>query len=457
VYSYTDSLTTVTVRVYLADTNPSTVIRGAILDGGSNQADVDEMAFASRYNFCIGGFSPSGSYTSYAPAVLRAFSAWAKLDNNARPEFARMPFITTGCSAGGAAGYSLAMYAWKRTLCFGCNVTAGYNPSSPTDSMIRVPGMFTVGEQDPIVGSRDNPLCDTLIRKYRPRGALWSEAVIWGMGHETRRINHMFSAFYEHCIKEYYPASINPRTDSVILVRPTEASGWLAPRQAVQTSTFTTIAPYSAYTGDKSTAEWLLDGDIAWLYRGYTSTDIRMALETPDTFAWSGVAPGGAALNGPGWWAMCCYQPGAPITLVVKDAARLPGWTKIELYRGSTLIDSLKGSQPLQFTVTAPDTPAIQAYNLLVYDNTARVYPSILYSVIVSPWAQVYGPPTAVLRPYQAQPTRQGLALLSGGSAAWFSLAGRAVPADAAHEQRAANAIIRRSGEGIELYSPLRQ
>jgi hypothetical protein len=233
------------------------------------------------------------------------------------------------------------------------------------------------------------------------------------MGHETRRINHLFSAFYEHCIKQYYPSSINPRTDSVILVRPTEASGWLAPRQSAQPSSFTAIAPYASYTGLKSTAEWLLDEDIAWLYRGYTSTDIRLALSTPDTFAWSGVAPGGGALNGPGWWAMCTYLPGESIRLVVKDAARLPGWTKIELYRGSAPIDSLKPGQGLQFTVTAPDTPSIQAYNLLVYDATARVYPSILYSVIVSPWTNVYDPPTAVLQPYQTQPTRQGLVLLT--------------------------------------------
>jgi hypothetical protein len=434
VYTYRDDGLGVDIRVTVPDSNLDVVVRGAILDGGNNVADLDQMAFASQFGFGIGGILGGGSSTysnGVAAAVFAAFDAWAELDNGARPEFARIPIITTGCSAGGRAAYGVGMYAPERTLCMGINVSAGYSPSNPSNDQIKVPAMFTIGEVDPLVVSA-NAFCDQLIKAVRARGGLWSEAVIWGMSHETRRINHMFAAFYERCINQCYPASVNPRTGPVVLVRPTEQSGWLAPQQSVQESNFTTIAPYNSFAGDKATASWLLDEEIARLYRGYTSKDIRITFSTPDTFAWSGVGPGGVPLDGPYWWAINCYQPGETIDLIVKDSTRIPGWTKIELYDGATLIDSLLPGQPMRFSVTAA-APVVHAFNLLAYDNTTRVYPSVLFSVFVSPWTPTYDPPssTAVL-PRQVQPAQQTLRLLPDTRPSLYSLTGRSLSVDAA-------------------------
>ena len=453
-YMYRDDGLGVDIRVMVADTNFDVVVRGAILDGGGNQGDLDQMAFASRFGFCIGGVTGGGTSAynnGVAAAVVAAFNAWALLDNGARPEFAHMPFITTGCSAGGAKGYGIAMYAWQRTICFGCNVNAGHTPSNPSDNQIRVPGMFTIGEVDPLVTSA-NAFCDQLVKSVRARGGLWSEALIWGMSHETRRINHMFAAFYEDCIRQCYPESANPRNGPVTLIRPTEASGWLAPQQSVQESNFTTIAPFNSFTGNKATASWLLNEKIARLYRGYTSQDIRITFLTPDTFAWSGVAPGGGALDGPYWWAMCCYLPGETIDLIIKDSTRIPGWRRIELYNGSRLIDSLAPGQPMRFSVTAADTPVVHAFNLLAYDNTARVYPSILYSVIVSPWTPTYDPPSSTaVPPRQTQSARPVLQLLPGTRPSLFSLTGRLLPAGPAPWDRASSPGVAHTANGTVL------
>lgn len=457
-YTYRDPSVDADIRIIIPDTNPDFVVRGAVLDGGNNQGDVNMMAWASRFGFAIGGISgPSNSYSNgVAAAVFDAFDAWAELDGGARPEFANMPIITTGCSAGGRSGYGTAMYRPERALCMGINVAAGYNPSNPSAAQIKVPAMFTIGEVDPLVVSA-NEFCDQLIRDVRSRGGLWSEALIWGMSHETRRINHMFAAFYENCIQQCYPESMNPREGPITLIRPTEESGWLAPQQSVDTTNFTTIAPYSTFTGNKATASWLLDEEIAMLYRGYTSTDIRLSFSTPDTFAWSGVAPGGGALDGPYWWRLCIYEAGETIDLIIKDSTRIPGWTKIELYNGANLIDSIEPGQPMRFAVTAADTPVVHDFHLLAYDNTARVYPSILYSVVISPWQPVFDPPpsTAVM-PRVTQTTRPGLTVLPGATPTLFTLTGRSLSSVDMPWGRVSSPSVMRTSNGTVLQLPLR-
>lgn len=458
-YTYRDDAAGLDIRVIIPDTNRNVVVRGAILDGGGNQGDVNQMAFASRFGFAIGGIGGGGT-SSYnngvAAAVIAAFNAWALLDDGARPEFANMPFITTGCSAGGAKGYGVGMYAWQRTLCMGINVAAGYTPSNPSNDQIKVPTIFVIGELDPLVVSANNQ-CDPLVKSARARGGLWSEVVAWGMSHETRRINHLFAAFYENCILQCYPASENPRNGPVTLIRPTEESGWLAPQQSVEASNFTNIAPFNSFTGNKATASWLLDAEIARHYRGYTSTDIRLSFSTPDTFAWSGVAPGGLALDGPYWWALRCFKTGDTIDLVIKDSTRIPGWTKIHLYNGNKLIDSISRGQPMRFTVIAADTPVVHAFSLLAYDNTSRVYPSILYSVFVSPWTPTYNPPsmTVAVQPFSVQPTQsRSPSLLRSTVPSFYSLSGRLLPAVATPNGRVSAPVVLRTSNGAALQLP---
>jgi hypothetical protein len=372
-YTYKDDQdTSVVLSLYLEDTNMA-VIRGAYMEANPGL----ESKFCKTLGWVMISktLSGTGAY-NHAAAVFRGLDAWAALDGGRHPEFRYIPFIVDGCSSSGSSAYALAMYGWQRCIAFGVDVGAGYNPANPTDSMIHVPGMFTVGDQDTIVGPRCNPQLDTLIAHVRPRGALWSHAYIWGMGHQKRRVMHMFASFYEKMIHYSYPDSVDPRTGPVHLRRPTEASGWLADPSTWR-SNFTVITPYASYVGDKGKAEWLSDEDIAWLYRGYSSTDTRLALHTRDTTVDNDFLS---------WWMLNLYKPGDKVDLIV-DTTKLPNWTKIELYRGCTLVDSIKRGQALgdtmKFSEIAPATPVIQAYNLMGYDNTARKYPSILYSVVV--------------------------------------------------------------------------
>jgi hypothetical protein len=385
-YSYRDdAVSAVSMSAYVTDTNA--VYRGAMMEADAGQ----EQKFCTHYGWIMIAISINASgipgqhmYDTYAVAVMRGLDAWAALDNGKHPEFSHFPIITMGCSNGGSMAYGLAMYAWQRCLAFVCNVGGGYNPANPTDSMIRVPGMFTVGEVDHNVGQY-NPDLDTLIKHVRPRGALWSHAYIWGMAHEKRRVMHMFAPFFEKLIPFAYPDSLDPSKGPVHLRRPAESSGWLADPTTWR-SGFTVINSYANYTGAKSSAEWLLDQDIAWLYRGYSSTDVRIALHTRDTF------PNNDFTS---WWQFNLSKPGDQVGLIV-DTSGLPGWTKIELYRGCTLVDSIKRGDALgdtmKFVVTAPETPMMLAYNLMGYDNTSRKYPSILYTVMS------YAVPTTAVR-----------------------------------------------------------
>jgi hypothetical protein len=383
-YTYKDDAdTSLSMSLYLEDTNMA-VIRGFYAGAGPGL----QSKFCKAFGWVMisNTLNGTGAY-NHAAAFFRGLDAWALLDGGRHPEFRYIPFIVDGCSSGGSSAYALAMYGWQRCIAFGIDVGAGYTPSNPSDSMIHVPGMFTVGEVDTIVGPRCNPQLDTLISHVRPRGALWSHAYIWGMGHQKRRVMHMFASFYEKMIHYSYPDSVDPRTGPVHLRRPTEASGWLADPSTWR-SGFTVISPYADYSGNKAKGEWLYDEDIAWLYRGYSSTDTRLALHTRDTTVDNDFLS---------WWVLNLYKPGNTVDLIV-DTTKLPGWTKIELYRGCTLVDSIKRGDALgdtmKFSEIAPATPIMQPYNLMGYDNTARKYPSILYSVVV-----IGNPPVAVRSP----------------------------------------------------------
>ncbi|MBD3241984.1 MAG: hypothetical protein GF331_15450, partial [Chitinivibrionales bacterium] len=64
-YIYRDEGLGADIRIIIPDTSLDVVVRGALLDGGNNQGDVNMMAWASRFGFAIGGISgPSNSYSN---------------------------------------------------------------------------------------------------------------------------------------------------------------------------------------------------------------------------------------------------------------------------------------------------------------------------------------------------------------------------------------------------------
>jgi hypothetical protein len=184
---------------------------------------------------------------------------------------------------------------------------------------------------------------------------------------------HLFYPFIEKMINTRLPANANPRLGPVTLNTVPEQSGWLADPTSWTTG-YTDIAAYSQYTKDKSKADWLPDADMAFLYRSYSSNNIKLNLHTPDSLPFTN-----SQID---CWHTNVFKPGETITFVV-NASAFPAWTKIVLYCGATKVDSIMKGAALEFKVIAPASPICQSYSLLGYDGSSKVYPANLFTVLV--------------------------------------------------------------------------
>jgi hypothetical protein len=364
-------------RFWVPDTTGKVIIRGVILNTNNLRGDLEGVTqnqylqkFARKYNFGLFatcGIIGDSVYHVSGKKFLQAFNDWASL--GLHPELANVPFISVGGSNGGVAAYSLAMLAPGRTIAC-CNaLNRALIPFSPSDAGIKVPVMMINAQYDDSL-----PLCDSVMAFNRQRGALWSHMLVYGMTHTWNHLTYLYYPFMENMINARLPSNANPRLGPVALNLISEQSGWLADMNT-WASGYTYIAPYNGYTSNKSKAEWLPDSDVAFLYRSYSSFNVKLSLQTPNPFPFTA--------SSDECWNTNTFKPGETITLNV-NADQLPAWTKIVLYRGATKIDSIAKGAALQFNVKAPASPVCQSYTLLGYDGSSKIYPANPFTVIVA-------------------------------------------------------------------------
>ncbi len=122
-----------------------------------------------------------------------------------------------------------------------------------------------MGQFDALVGDRGIKRVDELIVHARSKGGLLAKAIEM-KGHEDGYSFDVYMKFVEQSIAARYPAQLNPLKGQVKLTELKEENGWLADNES-WTSGFTHIAPYQEYQKDKKTASWLLNKDMAFVYR----------------------------------------------------------------------------------------------------------------------------------------------------------------------------------------------
>ena len=163
-------------------------------------------------------------------------------------------------------------------------------------------------------------------------------------------------------------------------------SGWLADQSTWHTSA-TQVSPYGQYPGDKQTAGWLLDDNVAYLYRAFSTYDHQATLSFLNQ-PYPGLLPPTISFG----------TSGSDVQLRL-DLTALPGWTKVELFNDAHLLEQLSSSGSTQNVlkvdipnlgsgvyglsalITGADGHTLSATNLLVY--TAVPEPSaVLMSMI---------------------------------------------------------------------------
>jgi hypothetical protein len=142
-------------------------------------------------------------------------------------------------------------------------------------------------------------------------------------------------------IRLRYPSGELPSaTAGVSLHALNEEDGWLAD-QSTWMSGLVNVASYDEYVGDKSTAGWLLNENMAQLYRAFATYDKPVSIQFPSSHLLLGESLGAEV----------------PLTVNVRvNTSGMADWTKVELFDYAQKIgDVLAGGTPAS-TAIVPAT-----------------------------------------------------------------------------------------------------
>ena len=337
--TYYDAPSTSSYRGYVHTTrlwipNDVTVIRGVIvLANGANgdqrgrTAETDWQALARAHGFALMGTSlyicQSTADVDAEVPVLLGDLAWYAVASG-HPEVTNLPFVLAGWSGGGQIAYGINTKIPERVIAFIVNKGAYYVPEPPSAAALKTPSIFVGGELD--VGVGRTGIMDRF-EANRPRGALWALAFEENTGHAEGNVDGMFFTLFDHAIRARYPAGVTPLTGPVNLLDLTETNAWLATEPTVSGGLSLSVYPYSDYPGPgaKTNACWLMDADVANLYRG---------------FATYGPAVTVTAVGGP------VYAPGQTIQFNVSvDSVAFPGWVSADVYDGAVKLGTVTNGQ----------------------------------------------------------------------------------------------------------------
>ena len=295
--------------------------------------DGNMKALAARFGFGLVGLHSMPGRQIYSaepiPGGKRFFDALnAFASFGVHPELKHVPFVVFGSSNGGAQAYGLASYAPHRAICFVSNVAAAR--SILDERAFVVPGIFLIGRYDLLGGEEAGVArCYETVMKARAKGARWA-MIVEEKGHEDGIAFDVYAKLAEQCIAARYPAGADPSKGPVKLVELPEQSGWLG-NLNTQGDDVARVAPFKDYAGDRAKASWLLNKDMALVYRSAATRNGPLVVGVtklgrvynPNTDPGTLFSIGGPVVD-----------PGRKLQLVC-DVRDLPDWSKIELFDGA--------------------------------------------------------------------------------------------------------------------------
>jgi len=281
--------------------------------GGDSRNEVNQrwnQAFAQTHGFAMIATSMWGNLSG--TEINDWDSHLANLATlSSHPELVNAPWAPIGFSNGGQMSYGFNAIRPEKTIAFIANKGCCYNILEPSSAALNTPGILIAGELDTAV-RRTN--IKGLFDSNRPRGALWSWVEQQGEAH-SGRADSLILPFMAEAIRLRYPVGQLPSATHGVTLNPvSESNGWLAD-QSTWKSGLTQIAAHDDYPDTKQTAGWLLNENVASVYRAFStynrdaklSFDMRIERE-----AWGG-------------------ETGQPLTLKLNLAAAA-NWTGLTLY-----------------------------------------------------------------------------------------------------------------------------
>jgi hypothetical protein len=186
---------------------------------------------------------------------------------------------------------------------------------------------------------------------------------IQGIGHERAGQEALAMPLLDAAVRLRYPADGDVQKGPLKLKPVDPKSGWIADNTTWK-SGLTAITPAKEFKGDLAKSSWLLNEDVALIYRAYATYNRPLKITSPhNESARDQVLDAGSSVS------------------IDVDDSRFAGWTKLELYDGARkLLELTKG--PAKFAVK--DLKAgYHAFSVLGTDGKGTIRPSNPVLVVV--------------------------------------------------------------------------
>jgi hypothetical protein len=313
------------------------VVRGILVvgpySGGDSRAYHEQVwyrEFLNRHGFAFLGAT---NYYLHDYAVMqKALKQLAETTKH--PELVNVPYAVTGFSAGGGYTRKL-MHADPDRVIAGVVVGSTMKLKGDiTDAHRRVPMLVINGEKehDPGEGPGMAKQLEPVLAEHRPKGALWGWMAVQGVGHEFAGQEVLSMTYLDAAVRLRYPADADVTKGPVKLKAVDVDSGWVADN-TTWTSGLTKVVPAKEFKGDVTKSSWLLNEDLALIYRAYSTLDRPLAITSPTRDAAKSES----------------FDAGSAVTIKVDDST-FAGWKKLELYDGAAKVGQLTEGKA-EFTV----------------------------------------------------------------------------------------------------------
>src|SRR5262249_34757816 len=182
-----------------------------------------------------------------------------------------------------------------------------------------------------------------------------------------------------------YPDGGDPSKGPLKLKSLDPKSGWVADYTTFA-SGLISIAPAASYTGDITKTSWLMDKDLAYIYRAFATYDYtpgnspRQVENTPGYNMLDPKSPREIRITSP-WMPgtynqmFCQIQDPGNVTIKVDAsifASKFPGWTKLEFYDGATKLgEAAPPETSVSLTANIPEV-GFHTFSVLGYDASGK-------------------------------------------------------------------------------------
>ena len=344
------------------------VVRGILLVGpfsGGDTRDFHQQVWYREF-LNLHGFAFLGAADFYLNdyGVLQKAIKQLAADSK-HPELVNAPFAATGFSAGGGTARRLLMMDPDKLFAAVIVGSTLKLNGKPMAAQLGTPVCVINGdlEHEPGEAGGMARALEPVLAEYRPKGALWGWVAVENVGHERAGQEVLAMTILDAAVRLRYPADADVRKGPVKLKPVDWESGWVADNTTWK-SGLTAITPAKQFKGEVAKSSWLLNEDIAFIYRAYATHDRPLKITSPSNLS---------ARNE-------VFDAGSAVTIKVDDS-QLPNWTKLELYDGAKKVGE-RSKGPAEFTVK--DLKAgYHTYSVLGTDGKANTRPSNPVLVVV--------------------------------------------------------------------------